>query len=140
MKNSRLSNVRWGRVLLTGIVVYTLSYCIIFLVITAYGFILAFQARGAPDQDQIQQFASQVSPWGVPALALLLTFGAAVWVSRKVIIATSLHGLLVGLIVAIISVIVSLIFGWAMNLLDLMWFFLIIAAGWFSGFLYSRGR
>jgi len=140
MKNSKLLNVRWGRVLLTGIVVYTLSYCIIFLVIAAYGFILAFRAQGAPDQDQIQQFATQISPWGVPALSFLLTFGATVWLSRKVVIATSLHGFLVGLIVVIISVILSLIFGWALNLLDLMWFFLIVVAGWFGGFLYSRGK
>lgn len=141
MKNSLLSNVRWGRVLLTGLLVYALRYCTIFLVVTVYGFILAIQARGAPDQNQIQQFANQVSPWGGPILTVLLTFGAAVWVSHKVKIATSLHGVLVGLIVAMISVIFSLIFGWVINLLDIMWFFLTIASGWFGGFLYiQRGK
>ena len=140
MKKSQILHVRWGRVLLTGLVVYVLSYFTVILIITVYAFILAFQVRGAPDQVRIEQFADQVSTWGGPVLVLLLTLGAAIWVSRKVAVATSLHGLLVGLMVAIIGVILSLIFGWAMDLLDLMWFFLTMTVGWFGGVLGGRGR
>lgn len=141
MKNSLLSHVRWGRVLLTSLLVYILSYCIVFIVVTVYGSILAFKARGSPDQDQIQQFASQVSPWVGPVLTVLMTFGAAIWVTRKVKVAASTHGVLVGLFVAIISVILSLVFGWPMNSLDIMWFFLTIASGWFGGFIFMwRGK
>jgi len=133
MKKTQLSHISWGRVLLTGLVVYVSSYLIVILIITIYAFILAFQAQGAPDQAQINEFAIQVSPWGVPVLAVLLTFGAAFWVLRKVAASKSLHGLLIGFMVAIISVIISIITGLGTDILDLMWFFLTMGAGWFGG-------
>ena len=140
MMKNQFSQVKWGRVLLTSIVVFALSYCTIFLVITAYGFILAFQARGAPDQARIQEFAGQVSPWGGPVVTVLLTFIAGIWVARKVKAVNSLQGLLVGLMVAVIGVIVSFISSQGMGLLDFMWFILIVVAGWFGGSLAGRRR
>lgn len=139
MRN-QFSDIRWGRVLLAGLVVSVLSLLVVTLVITAYGFILGIQTRGAPDQARIEQFANQVGPCGGPVLALLLTLVAAAWVARKVEAATSLHGVLVGLVVAIIGLIVPLTFGGMMGLLDLVWFVLTVAAGGLGGVLGSRGR
>jgi putative membrane protein (TIGR04086 family) len=136
---AELSQVRWGRVLLTGVLVAILSTVLLYLVIAVYAASLAIQARGQPDQAQIAQFVNQVAPWGGPILAILLTIGGAVWVARKVARGATLHGLLVGLVAAISLLIVGLAFR-RLDLVALLTFVLMVAAGWLGGFLGSRGR
>ena len=48
-----LSRVRWRRVLGAAFAVIALSFLIPIVIITVYAFVLAFQARGAPDQTAI---------------------------------------------------------------------------------------
>jgi len=66
--NHSLSSIRWLRVLSAALAVMALSFLILTVIITVYAFILAFQARGAPDQNAINHFAARVSPKLMPWL------------------------------------------------------------------------
>ena len=132
--------IRWGRVVLTSAGAYLVDLLFNTIVVTAYAFKLAFEARGAPDQTRISQFAQHFSTsWGmVPGL--LVTFGAAVWVARKVRVAAALHGVAVGLTVAILGLFVGLIIDHTFSLRTLIDFAATVAAGWMGGLIGGRAR
>jgi len=125
------SDVHWGRVLLTGVLLVILD-----VILNTVLLLLATHIWGQPDQAQI---AIQVSSWSSYILVILLTVGGAVWVARKVEREAPLHGLLVGLVVALILLILSVGFGSPL-LMALLTFDLNLAAGWLGGVLGSRGR
>ena len=80
MNNPR-SGIRWIRVLGAALAVIALSFFILMIIITLYAFGLAFQARGAPDQNAINHFAATVSPKLMPWLEMLLTLVVALSVA-----------------------------------------------------------
>jgi len=125
------SDVHWGRVLLTGVLLVILD-----VILNTVLLLLATHIWSQPDQAQI---AIQVSSWSSYILVILLTVGGAVWVARKVEREAPLHGLLVGLVVALILLILSVGFGSPL-LMALLTFDLNLAAGWLGGVLGSRGR
>lgn len=125
------SDVHWRRVLLTGVLVAILD-----VIVNTVLLLLATHIWSQPDQAQI---AIQVSSWSTYILVILLTFGGAVWVARKVEREAPLHGLLVGLVVALILLLLSVGFGSPL-LLALLTFDLNLVAGWLGGALGSRGR
>lgn len=125
-KNAR---IRWVRVILTSIGAYLVTLLLITLVVTAYAFRLAFEVRGAPDKIRIAQFSQHfVATWGL-VLALLATFGAAMWVARKARTSTALHGVLVGSIIAVLGLIVAHTF----SIHALIEFVATIGSGWLGG-------
>ena len=98
------SDVHWGLVLLTGVLVV-----ILIVILNTVLFLLATHVWWSqPNQAQI---AIQVSSWSTYILLILLTFGGAVWVARKVEREADLHGFLVGLVVALTLFLLSLGFG-----------------------------
>lgn len=123
------SDVHWSLVLLTGIVVV-----ILIVVLNTVSLLLATYMWNQPNQAQI---AIQVSSWSTYILLMLLTFGGAVWVARKVEREAPLHGLLVGLVVALILFLLSRGFG-SPVLFALLTFVLNLAAGYLGGVLGSR--
>ena len=125
------SDVHWGRVLLTGVLLVILD-----VILNTVLLLLATHMWSQPDQAQI---AIQVSSWSSYILVILLTVGGAVWVARKVEREAPLHGFLVGLVVALILLIISVGFGSPL-LMALLTFDLNLAAGWLGGVLGSRGR
>ena len=125
------SDVHWGRVLLTGVLLVILD-----VILNTVLLLLATHIWSQPDQAQI---AIQVSSWSSYILVILLTVGGAAWVARKVERDAPLHGLLVGLVVALILLILSVGFGSPL-LMALLTFDLNLAAGWLGGVLGSRGR
>jgi len=125
------SDVHWGRVLLTGVLLVILD-----VILNTVLLLLATHIWSQPDQAQI---AIQVSSWSSYILVILLTVGGAAWVARKVEREAPLHGLLVGLVVALILLILSVGFGSPL-LMALLTFDLNLAAGWLGGVLGSRGR
>jgi hypothetical protein len=133
-------HIRWGRVVLTSLGAYLAGLLLITIVVTAYAFKLAFEARGAPDQTRISQFAQHFSTsWGmVPAL--LLTFGAAIWVARKVRTAAAMHGVAVGVTVAVLGLIVGLIIYHTFSLHTLIDFVATVGAGWLGGLIGGRAK
>ncbi len=128
---AQLSQVHWGRVLLTGVLVV-----ILVVILNTVLRLLATHVWGQPDQAQI---AIQVSSWSTYILLLLLTGSGAVWVAGKVEREAPLHGLFVGLVVGLILFLLSRGFG-SPILVALVTLVLNAAAGLLGGVLGSRGR
>ncbi len=128
---AQLSQVHWGRVLLTGVLVV-----ILVVILNTVLRVLATHVWGQPDQAQI---AIQVSSWSTYILLLLLTGSGAVWVAGKVEREAPLHGLFVGLVVGLILFLLSRGFG-SPILVALVTLVLNAAAGLLGGVLGSRGR
>ncbi len=124
----KLSDVRWGRVLLASIAVFVLNILVAVLVITGYTTLLAFQVQGAPDQASIDAFGSSVAPWVGLVASLVLTFAAARWVVRKVETGKQINGLMVGILVVI-----GLVPSFSLDLISLLVTALIVVAGWAGG-------
>ena len=137
---ARTFDVRWGRVVVAGVVATVLAFAVVFLVVAVYAASLAAQAQGAPDPDRIARFAEGTGAWLGPVLALLFTVGAAWLVARSVASeAATRHGLVVGSVVGQIVVAVDLGFGGAFGVGALAGFLLTLGAGWLGGRLGKRG-
>jgi len=131
----RLSEIRWGRGVLTGMGVSLISLLAVIVTVFIYGFVLGFQARGAPDPVRVARFADQFAPWLGPGLTFLLTIGAGALVARKAPGAALPNAVFTGLVVATINLSMVLFGTGTFNLLVIAWFFLTLAAGGFGGFL-----
>ena len=128
--------MKWGRILLFGIGVPVAGLLVVTLMTTVYAFKLAFEARGAPDQTRIGQFAEHLgrSYWWL--LLIVLTVPAAAWAVRKVRGAHQLHGVLVGLVVAV----TGLVMGFTMSVRTIAEFALTVGAGWLGGAMAAHHR
>jgi putative membrane protein (TIGR04086 family) len=131
---AQFSQVHWGRVVLTGVLVAIL---VAILSTVLFLLLLAFHVWGSQDQGHI---AIQVFSWMSAILAVLLTTYGAVRVARKVERAAPLHGFLVGLVAALVLIPLGPGFGARLDLATLVPFVLTVAAGWLGGILGSRGR
>jgi len=101
----QLSQIKWGRVALTALAVYIFSFLTVFLVVTGYASYLAFQARGAPDQNLIQAFANQYAPWIGPITLILFTFLGARYIARRVESAIPIHEMILGALASLVNII-----------------------------------
>jgi hypothetical protein len=133
--NPSLSSIRWLRVLSAALAVMALSFLILTVIVAGYAFVLAFQARGAPDQSAISHFAARVSPKLMPWLEALLTFIAAVIVARRAETARATHGLFIGILAGLLSLAVPLAFAGRLGLRNLVLFLIIVVLGWVGGFV-----
>ena len=132
------TGVRWTATLTAGVVVMACTLLATTLVVTVYAFYLAFQARGAPDQELISQFAARVAPWLTPLLQVIFTLVAAALVSRRSRADPGVQGLLVGIITALVGFLYPIAFGGRPDLLDAGYFVLVCGAGWLGGRLVRR--
>lgn len=128
---NELSQVRWWRVTWTALAVYGASFILVFLIVTAYASYLAFQARGAPDQTMIQQFANEYAPWLGAITIVLFTLLGARCLASFVRMNVQLHGLALGVIVALVNLIFEGV--GAFSLTSLLTAVLVIGAGWLGG-------
>ena len=134
MKHS-LSSIRWLRVLSAALAVVALSFLILTVIVAVYAFVLAFQARAAPDQSAISHFAARVSPKLMPWLEGFLTFLGAVWVTRRTREATAIDGLFIGILAGLLSFAVILAFGGRLGLHALLFSLVVVGLGWLGGFV-----
>lgn len=130
---TQLSQIKWGRVTLTALVVYIVSFLIVFLIVTVYASYLGFQARGAPDQTLIEAFANQYAPWIGLISLILLTFLGARHMARRVGSTKELHGIVLGVLVSLINIIFD-----GLGLVVLVTTILTIASGWLGSRLSAR--
>jgi len=130
---AQLSQIKWGRVLLTTAAVYILSFLMVFLIITAYATYLAFQARGAPDQVMITAFANQYAPWIGPISLILFTALGAMWMARRLEAAVPLHGVILGVLASLVNIIFD-----GLSLNSLLTTILTVAAGWLGAQMSAR--
>ena len=131
--NHSLSSIRWLRVLSAALAVIALSLLSLTVIVAVYAFVLAFQARGAPDQAAISHFAARVSPKLMPWLEGALTFLAAVIVARRAEKARAPHGLFIGILAGLLSLAVPLAFAGRLGLRNLVLFLIIVVLGWVGG-------
>lgn len=130
---TQLSQLKWGRVTLTALVVYIVSFLTVFLIVTVYASYLGFQARGAPDQTLIEAFANQYAPWIGLISLILLTFLGARHMARRVGSTKELHGIVLGVFVSLINIIFD-----GLGLVVLVTTILTIASGWLGSRLSAR--
>ena len=133
--NHLLSSIRWLRVLSAALAVIALSFLILTVIVAVYALVLAFQARGAPDQSAISHFAARVSPKLMPWLEGALTFLAAVMVARRAEKARATHGLFIGVLAGLLSLAVPLAFAGRLGLRNWVLVLIIVGLGWVGGFL-----
>ena len=125
---NQLSQIKWVRVILTAIVVYIASFLAITLIVTGYASVIAFQARGAPDQELINAFANQYAPWIGPISLILFTFLGARHVARRVDTAIQTNGIAVGVLASLIDLIVE--GARSFGLISVLTMILTIGAAW----------
>ena len=130
---NQLSQIKWGRVALTALVVYVLSFLTIVIIVTVYATYLAFQMRGAPDQTMIMAFANAYAPWIGPICLILFTFLGAMHVARRVESAVQLHGIVLGALATLLNTIFS-----GLDLSTLAVAILTIGAGWLGSKMSNR--
>jgi len=128
----RMSDVKWWRVIVLAVLVEIVSFLIVIVVITGYGSVLGFQARGAPDTAKIALFASQTSGFLNGAALLLLTFGAAAWLARRPNVSGPVNGLVLGILVGVLS-----FYSLSFDIGAIVTALLAVLAGWLGG---SMGR
>jgi hypothetical protein len=122
-----------GRILIAGLIIVLLTVLIVTLVVTGYAISLGIEARGAPDQARIDQFAARIGSILAPILAIMLTFLGAGWIRKKVPAAPILSGLVLGILVVILSLLADMAFGTELGAIDVLWYALVVAAGWLGG-------
>ncbi len=132
--NDSSSRIRWLRVFGAALAVIGLSFLILTVIIALYAFVLAFRARGAPDQNSINHFAARISPRLMPWLEMLLTLVVAFIVARRAQKAGIMHGLFIGVMVALLSVAVTLAFGGRLGLHNLLFSLTVVGLGWLGGY------
>lgn len=130
---TQLSQIKWGRVTLTALAVYIVSFLTVILVVTIYASYLGFQARGAPDQAMINAFANQYAPWIGPIALFIFTTLGAMHVARRVDSAIPLHGVLVGMLAGLFNLLLD---GFSLNALVSL--ILAVGAGWLGTKLSSK--
>jgi hypothetical protein len=134
----RSLGIRSRRVLCAAFAVIALSFLLLFVPIIIYAFVLAFRARGAPDQAAINHFAAIVSPALMPWLERLLTLLLAFWVVRRTEAARAADGLFVGVVAGLLSLAVMLAFGGQLAVRSLLLSMVVVGLGWLGGFVGQR--
>ena len=138
--SNKLTNIRWLRILLTGIAVVLVNFLIMMLVVLVYAFVLAFKARGAPDQEMINQFAEWLGIWLTPLTGIILTYFGAFMVARKAGAQYVLHGLLMGVVVVLLSFLETKIFGGSLDLKEGIYLAFYLVASYLGGHMTGRKK
>jgi len=135
---SHPTSLNWVRILVAVVGGYLASFAFLFCVISIFASLLAFQARGAPDQAQIDAFANQHSSWMGSLALFVAAVVAAVWATRRLQPgAAQQHGLIIGCGLGLLAVLSAVIFG-GFDLVDLLVAVLTAGAGWAGALLGQR--
>jgi hypothetical protein len=130
-----LSKIRSRRVLGAAFAVIALSFLIPIVIVAVYAFVLAFQARSAPNHTAINHFAASVSPKLMPWLEMVLTLLLAFRVARRTEGAGVTSGLIVGILAGLLSLAVTLAFEGRLGLHNSLFLLIVVALGWLGGFI-----
>ena len=133
---SQLSQIHWGRVVLTALIVHIVSFFVVMSVISGFATYLGLQDYDFPDQDIVNLFAEQYSPIMGQVSLVLFTFFGARNTATNVEKAPLDNGLAMGILVGV----VYLIFrgGAPINFGVLVSTALIVAMGWLGAKLVSK--
>lgn len=131
--NKKEDNKNNGRIIIASVLAVVISIFFVFLIVTGYAFYLAFEARGAPDNELINRFAGKIGANYTLAIEVVFTFLAALWIKRKSLPAKIPAGFIIATGVIIPGVFQTLVFHNFFNTIDLLWYGLILIAGWIGG-------
>jgi hypothetical protein len=126
--------IPWVSIVVSGVAAFVMAFAATFLVVTAYAIILAVQAQGAPNPDQINAFANQVAPYLGPALLTLFVAGAAYFVGRRAQVPQIWYGVLIGIIAALLSA----VFAGVASVVDIVGLVVAVAGGVLGAYLAMR--
>jgi putative membrane protein (TIGR04086 family) len=127
---ARLSRLHWGLVVKAAVVIYIAT----FILGLAVSFpLLAFLNWARLDSQSAALASSLISAFFV----FVVTGYGALWVARRVEREALLHGFLIGLVVALISLVLDVLFIRAVELVGLVLYVLMVAAGLLGGVLAS---
>ena len=129
---------RVRRVLVAGVAVIAGSFLLLFVPIIVDAFILAFRARGFPDQSAINHFAAVVSPAAMPWLERVLTPLLAFWIARRDARAGAVDGLAVGVLAGVLGLGVTLAFGGSVAVPSIVSLLVLVVLGGLGGLLGRR--
>jgi hypothetical protein len=129
----KLSKYPVGRIIIGSVLVVILSVFFVLLVVTGYAMYLAIEARGAPDQELINRFAERFGSGYTLPIEVIFTYLAALWIKRKSLPAKIPAGFIIAIGVIIIGLLQTLVFNGFFNTIDLLWYGLILVAGWIGG-------
>ena len=133
---ARLAEVRWDLVLKTSAVIYVVTLVL--------GLALSFPLLAIFNVGHLDsQSAARASTFITAFVVIVVTGYGAWWVARRLERAALLHGFLVGLILALISFVLDALFldllvGRAIEVVGLVYYALMVAAGLLGGALGSR--
>lgn len=130
---NQLLQLKWGRITVNTLGVYIFSFLLMMIIILGYATILGFQVRGAPNPNQIVEFANRNAPLlGMYGL-VPFTFLAARRMAGKIETASQLHGIVLGVLVCLLNLIIS-----GLSLDIILPTVLTIGAGWLGSKLGAR--
>jgi putative membrane protein (TIGR04086 family) len=132
-----LSSIKWGWVVLGVVIASVISYGSSICVVTGYASYLAFQARGAPDQVMISEFAASNAEGVMLTLVGVGALVGGLVAGRKAKVDAIQNGLVVGLLTALLCLILSFLSGF--SLWTIVGVVLSIVGGWLGGKLAVRG-
>jgi hypothetical protein len=133
--NSSILRLRWLRILGAALAVVAFSFVALMIVTAGYAFVLACQARGAPDQSAINRFAAQISPRLMPWLECLLALVLSFTVGRKTHECSTIQGLLIGILAGMLGLAVALFFRGHLSSSTIVFSFGVAGAGCIGGLL-----
>ena len=125
------SNIKWGWVILGVVVALLIAYGSSFCAVTGYATYLSFQAQGAPDMSQINEFATNNAGVITTVFIGVGTFVGGILAGRKADGDKVQNGLMVGIITAILDIALSIFSGF--SLLAIVGFLLAVGGGWLGG-------
>lgn len=125
--------IRARRILSAGVAAIAGSFLLLFVPIIVYAFVLAFRARGLPDQAAINHFAAMLSPALMPWLERVLTPVLAFWAARRTEQPRAVDGLAVGFLAAMLGLGVALAFGGRLAVGSVVSSLLLVGLGWLGG-------
>ena len=128
--------VRWRWVLLWAALVSLSTYALGLLLVSTGVDLLSFMERQGWAELDLEDYTSLgrlVGAVGWPAIYLVLTVGAALWVGRRVVVAAPLQGVLIGLVSTFLIQGVSLLFGPLIPREFLLYLCLGVAGGFLGG-------
>lgn len=99
-----LQDVRWGWVVAAGVAVHLLQIALATVTSVVAATALTLVTQGPPDARWMERLIDMATLWTTPALTVLLTVVAGLWVAHRARSgAALLHGVLVGVLVAAVG-------------------------------------
>jgi hypothetical protein len=126
------------RAVLFGLLSQLLAFLVSILVVTVYATYLAFQARGAPNQQLINQFAASSSPWVTALAGLALVFLFSLRLVKGAHRHSITFGIVLGVSAAVCAAATAFAFTSHISLKSLLVPAVLVLSGWAGSVLGSR--